>query len=70
MKTRARIAAELLNNCPAGSFAEHVSIAVAIARGDSLKDILKMKEKDLWPETFCWLEEELKYPAAACRLSC
>ena len=44
------MAAELLKDCPADSFDDCVRIAAAIARGDEVKEILRMPEMERWPD--------------------
>lgn len=56
---RNQIAAELLRGCPDESRADHEVIAQALRRGDSVSDILAMREVNDWPETYVWLRSEL-----------
>lgn len=61
---RKKIARELMSTCPDELEPDHQKIADAILRGESRKYILDMEETNAYPDTYVWLREQFKSPAA------
>jgi hypothetical protein len=61
---RKKIAQELMSGCPDELEPDHQKIADAILRGEPREYILDMEETNAYPDTYVWLREQLKSPAA------
>ncbi len=59
-KKRQELGRELLIGCPSNALEDHLTLTVAIKRGDSKDEILNMPVLKFWPCTYHWIRERLE----------